>query len=54
MPEENKKDNLIDVGDGDESVTEVNLDEQQPKEAAKEEEKIEVEQVEGSKRRKTC
>ena len=46
MPEENKKDNLIDVGDGDESVTEVNLDEQQPKEAAKEEEKIEVEQVE--------
>ena len=46
MPEENKKDNLIDVGDGDESATEINLDEQQPKEAAKEEEKIEVEQVE--------
>ena len=46
MPEENKKDNLIDVGDADEAVTEVNLDEQQPKEAAKEEEKIEVEQVE--------
>ena len=47
MPEENKKDNLIDVGDGDESTTEINLDEQQPKkEAAQEEEKIEVEQVE--------
>ena len=47
MPEENKKDNLIDVGDGDESATEINLDEQQPKkDAAKEEEKIEVEQVE--------
>ena len=46
MQEENKKDNLIDVGDADEAVTEVNLDEQQPKEAAKEEEKIEVEQVE--------
>ena len=46
MPEENKKDNLIDVGDADEAVTEVNLAEQQPKEAAKEEEKIEVEQVE--------
>ena len=47
MPEENKKDNLIDVGDGDESATEINLDEQQPKEeAAKEEEKVEVEQVE--------
>ena len=45
MPEENKKDNLIDVGDADEAVTEVNLDEQQPKEAAQEE-KIEVEQVE--------
>ena len=49
MPEENKKDNLIDVGDGDESATEINLDEQQPKkEAAKEEEKIEVEQVEST------
>jgi hypothetical protein len=49
MPEENKKDNLIDVGDGDESATEINLDEQQPKkEAAKEEEKIEVEQVESA------
>jgi hypothetical protein len=47
MPEEEKKDNLIDVGDGDESTTEINLDEQQPKkEAAQEEEKIEVEQVE--------
>jgi hypothetical protein len=32
MPEENKKDDLIDVGDGDESTTEINLDEQQPKE----------------------
>ena len=47
MPEEEKKDNLVDVGDGDESTTEINLDEQQPKkEAAQEEEKIEVEQVE--------
>ena len=25
MPEENKKDNLIDVGDADEAVTEVKL-----------------------------
>ena len=41
MPEENKKDNLIDVGDADEAVTEVNLDEQQPKEAAKEEKPVE-------------
>ena len=31
MPEENKKDDLIDVGDGDESTTEINLDEHQPK-----------------------
>ena len=47
MPEENKKDDLIDVGEADESATEINLDEQQPKEeAAKEEEKVEVEQVE--------
>ena len=48
MQEEDKKnDNLIDVGDADESATEINLDEQQPKEeAAKEEEKVEVEQVE--------
>ena len=48
MPEENKKDDLIDVGDGDESTTEVNLDEQQPKEEAAKEEKIEVEQVESA------
>ena len=49
MPEENKKDNLIDVGDGDESTTEINLDEQQPKkEEAAKEEKIEVEQVESA------
>ena len=48
MQEEAKKnDDLIDVGDEDESATEINLDEQQPKEeAAKEEEKVEVEQVE--------
>ena len=48
MQEEDKKnDELIDVGDADESATEINLDEQQPKEeAAKEEEKVEVEQVE--------
>ena len=48
MQEETKKnDDLIDVGDADESATEINLDEQQPKEeAAKEEEKVEVEQVE--------
>ena len=47
MQEENKKDDLIDVGDADEKATEINLDEQQPKEeAAKEEEKVEVEQVE--------
>ncbi len=46
MPEEEKKDNLVDVGDGDESTTEINLDEQQPKKEAAQEEKIEVEQVE--------
>ena len=50
MQEEAKKnDDLIDVGDADESATEINLDEQQPKEEAakeKEEEKVEVEQVE--------
>ena len=47
MQEENKKDDLIDVGEADEKATEINLDEQQPKkEAAQEEEKIEVEQVE--------
>ena len=45
---------LIDVGEADEKATEINLDEQQPKqEVAKEEEKVEVEQVE-AKRRKTC
>ncbi len=45
--EAKKNDDLIDVGDADESATEINLDEQQPKEeAAKEEEKVEVEQVE--------
>jgi len=45
--EQIKKDDLIDVGDADEKATEINLDEQQPKEeAAKEEEKVEVEQVE--------
>ena len=49
MPEEEKKYNLIDVGDGDESTTEINLDEQQPKkEEAAKEEKIEVEQVESA------
>ena len=49
MQEEAKKnDDLIDVGDADESATEINLDEQQPKEEAakEEEEKVEVEQVE--------
>ncbi len=46
MQEENKKDNLIDVGEADESATEINLDEQQPKEEAAKEEKVEVEQVE--------
>jgi len=45
MQEENKKDDLIDVGEADESATEINLDEQQPKQEAAEE-KIEVEQVE--------
>jgi hypothetical protein len=45
--EQVKKDDLIDVGDADEKATEINLDEQQPKEeAAQEEEKVEVEQVE--------
>ena len=45
--EQVKKDDLIDVGDADEKATEINLDEQQPKEeAVKEEEKVEVEQVE--------
>ena len=38
--------NLIDVGEADESATEINLDEQQPKEEAAKEEKVEVEQVE--------
>ena len=42
MQEENKKDNLIDVGEADESATEINLDEQQPKEEAAKEEKVEV------------
>ena len=46
MQEENKKDDLIDVGEADESATEINLDEQQPKEDAAKEEKVEVEQVE--------
>jgi len=46
MQEENKKDDLIDVGEADESATEINLDEQQPKEEAAKEEKVEVEQVE--------
>ena len=46
MQEENKKnEELIDVGDSDESATEINLDEQQPKQEAAEE-KVEVEQVE--------
>ena len=45
MQEENKKDDLIDVGEADEKATEINLDEQQPKQEAAEE-KIEVEQVE--------
>ena len=40
MQEEDKKnDDLIDVGDADESATEINLDEQQPKEGAAKEEK---------------
>ena len=46
MQEENKtNEELIDVGDSDESATEINLDEQQPKQEAAEE-KVEVEQVE--------
>ena len=45
MPEDNKKDDLIDVGEADEKATEINLDEQQPKQEAAEE-KVEVEQVE--------
>ena len=45
MPEENKKDDLIDVGEADEKATEINLDEQQPKQEVAEE-KVEVEQVE--------
>ena len=45
MQEENKKDDLIDVGEADEKATEINLDEQQPKQEAAEE-KVEVEQVE--------
>ena len=49
MQEENtKQDELIDVGEENESPTEVNLDEQQPKEEAVKEEKVEVEQVEAS------
>ena len=45
MQEENKTDDLIDVGEADEKATEINLDEQQPKQEAAEE-KVEVEQVE--------
>ena len=46
MQEENKKnEELIDVGEADEKATEINLDEQQPKQEAAEE-KVEVEQVE--------
>ena len=45
MQEENKKDDLIDVGEADEKATEINLDEQQPKQEVAEE-KVEVEQVE--------
>ena len=45
MQEQNKKDDLIDVGEADEKATEINLDEQQPKQEAAEE-KVEVEQVE--------
>jgi hypothetical protein len=49
MQEENtKQDELIDVGEENESPTEVNLDEQQPKEEVVKEEKVEVEQVEAS------
>jgi hypothetical protein len=47
MQQEQVKQNeeLIDVGDSDEKATEINLDEQQPKQEAAEE-KVEVEQVE--------
>ena len=45
MQEEKQKDDLIDVGEADEKATEINLDEQQPKQEAAEE-KVEVEQVE--------
>ena len=43
MPEEEKKENMVDVGEADQEATEINLDEQ-----AKENEKkeTEVEQVE--------
>ena len=47
MPEEEKKDDLIDVGDADEKATEINLDEkgEPEKTEAPKEEKIEVEEV---------
>ena len=47
MPEEAKKDDLIDVGEADEKATEINLDDQgEPeKTEAPKEEKIEVEEV---------
>ena len=47
MPEEAKKEDLIDVGDSDEKVTEINLDEkgEPEKTEAPKEEKIEVEEV---------
>jgi len=47
MPEEVKRDDLIDVGEADEKVTEINLDEkgEPEKTEAPKEEKIEVEEV---------
>ena len=47
MPEEAKKDDLIDVGEADEKATEINLDEkgEPEKTEAPKEEKIEVEEV---------
>ena len=41
MQEEKQKDDLIDVGEADEKATEINLDEQQPKQEVAEE-KVEV------------
>ena len=46
MPEEEKKENMVDVGEADQEATEINLDEQ-----AKENEKKEVEVEEAEDKR---